>query len=148
MRLIVAIITAAFFAGCGSADLNDVKFQEYRTSLVQSYQGSPAKTHAACFQESSRTLGSPPYSFFYQRIEYESGDAFVACSVIDSNRVTGSDSYFANTSGVTDGSCAATHSAGTWTYAHSGATTSVSVSSSDAALNGWAFTLSDCATQN
>lgn len=151
IRLLLAVLIAVVLApGCGSGD---VRFQEYRTSLVQSYQGSPVRSNATCFEETIRTAGAAAYNLFYQRIEYDSGDAFVSCAVIDSNQAEGSNSYFANASGVTDGSCSARlivsgQTVGTWAYAHSGATTSATVTSSDPALSGWSPALTSCATQN
>jgi hypothetical protein len=144
-----AVAALLLLTGCGD---RDVRFRDYRTSLAQSYAGSPATTRAFCVHEEQKASGEPFYTLVYQRFAYANGDSYVSCSVLDESNNINSHSYFAVEAGVFDGSCSTTltdgtQSIGTWAFTHSATSTGATVSSSDANLNGWNVTFADCLDQ-
>lgn len=150
MKAIAAIILMAALSGCGRANPDDVKFTDYHISLFDYYNGAKAVSSIQCADylqrvpDADNTLG---YSFFYERINYSDGNAYVSCGATrnDKGKVTAQNgtSYFSSETGVTDGSCSVVLSDGTFSYSISGTRVSASATGS-ADVNGWAVTLSNC----
>jgi hypothetical protein len=103
--------------GCGSGE---VTLPVYSGANALTHRGSPAveRTYCTVYHPEGAVL----YHLGYERVRYESGEALIRCSVMDSDYRSGSDSYYVSQTGVTDGTCTAELSDGeAWTFSLSGA---------------------------